>query len=54
MDNFPFNTVGLCSEDIDRFNDSYKALKAKFNIDFTGHIDFQLEQFEVFKNYLGY
>lgn len=52
MDNLPFNTVGLCSEDIDRFHDTYKALKAKFNIEFTGHIDFHLDQFEIFKNYL--
>ena len=51
MDNYPFNTVGLCSEDIDRYNDIYKALKAKFNIELTGHIDFHLEQFELFKNY---
>jgi hypothetical protein len=52
MENLPFNTVGLCSEEIDRFHDTYKALKAKFNIDFTGDIDFHLDQFEVFKGYL--
>jgi hypothetical protein len=52
MDNLPFNTVGLCSEDIGRFHETYKALKTKFDIEFTGHIDFRLEQFEVFKNYL--
>jgi hypothetical protein len=53
MDNYPFNTVGLCSEDIDRYNDIYKALKTKFNIELTGHIDFHLEQFELFKNYIS-
>jgi hypothetical protein len=53
MDNFPFNTVGLCSEDIDCFNDTFKALKAKFNIEIPGHIDFNLNQFDVFENYLG-
>src|SRR5579862_3656981 len=51
MDNYPFNTAGLCSEDIDRFYDTYKALKEKFHIELTGHIDFNLSQFEVFKNY---
>jgi hypothetical protein len=52
-DNLPFNTTGLCTEEIDRFYDTYKALKAKFPIEFTGHIDFELEQFEIFKNYLN-
>lgn len=52
MENFPFNTVGLSCQEIDRFNDTYKALKTKFNIDFTGDIDFHLDQFEVFKRYL--
>jgi hypothetical protein len=53
MENLPFNTVGLCSDEIDRFHETYKALKAKFNIDFTGDIDFHLDQFEVFKGYLN-
>ncbi len=52
MENFPFDTVGLSCEEIDRFSDTYKVLKAKFNIDFTGDIDFHLDQFQVFKNYL--
>ncbi len=51
MDNLPFDTVGLCSEEIDRLHDTYKALKAKFNIECTGNIDFHLEQFEVFRKY---
>jgi hypothetical protein len=48
---YPFDTVGLCSDDIDRFDTVYKALRAKFNIQFTGHINFHLEDFEVFKQY---
>lgn len=51
MDNYSFNTVGLCAEDINRLNDTYKALKAKFNVETTGYIDFYLEEFDVFKNY---
>ena len=51
--NYPFNTVGLCGEEIDRLYDTYNALKAKFQLDFTGTIDFQLEQFETFKNYFN-
>ncbi|MDB5087361.1 MAG: hypothetical protein JWR09_1355 [Mucilaginibacter sp.] len=52
MDNYPFDTTGLCSEEIDRFHDTYQALKSKFHIEFTGEIDFHLEQFEVFKHSL--
>jgi hypothetical protein len=33
--------------------ETYDALKAKFNIQLTGHINFQLEQFEVFKTYFA-
>jgi hypothetical protein len=51
MDNLPFDTTGLCSADIDRIYDTYKALRAKFHIELTGQIDFHLDQFEVFKNY---
>ncbi len=52
MDNLPFDTTGLCTEEIDRFHETYKTLKSKFDIELTGHIDFQLEQFEVFRHYL--
>ena len=51
--NLPFDTTGLCTEEIDRFHDTYKALNSKFEIETTGHIDFHLDQFETFKNYLG-
>jgi len=53
MDNYPFDTVGLGCDQIDLFNDTYKALKSKFNIETTGYIDFHLEQFDVFKNYIN-
>lgn len=52
MNNFPFDTLGLCTEEIDRFYDTYKALKAKYPIETTGTIDFHLEQFEIFNNYV--
>ena len=48
---YPFDTTGLCSEDIDLFYEAYKALKENFSLEFTGQIDFNLEQFEVFRNY---
>jgi hypothetical protein len=50
--NSPFNTSGLNPEETDRFQKTYNSLKAKFNIEPTGHIDFNLEQFEIFKRYL--
>ena len=52
MDNLPFNAIGLCTDDIDRFHDTYKALKERLNIQFTGTIDFHLNNFELFKNYV--
>jgi hypothetical protein len=51
MSSFPFDTNGLSGDEIDRFNDIYKALKSKFHIDLTGNIDFDLKQFELFRNY---
>jgi len=53
MENYPFDTVGLTADDVDTFQETYNALKTKFNISLPGYIDFQLEQFEVFKNYMG-
>ena len=50
MDNLPFDTTGLCTEEIDRFYDTYKRLKENFDIQFTGDIDFHLEQFEIFRH----
>jgi hypothetical protein len=46
---YPFDTVGLDSETIDSLHETYKALKSKFHIEFTGDIDFRLEDFEVFR-----
>lgn len=48
---YPFDTIGLDATTIDSFNETYKALKAKFRIELTGHIDFHLKNFEVFKHY---
>ncbi len=50
MPDFPFDTVGLTSKEIDRLQQTYTALKDKFNIQLTGNINFHLEQFEVFKD----
>lgn len=50
MPDFPFDTVGLTAEEIDRLQQTYTALKDKFNIQLTGDINFHLEQFEVFKH----
>ena len=52
MNNYPFDTTGLGTEEIDRLQDTYNALKTRFNIQLTGNINFDLEQFEVFKPYL--
>ncbi|MEO8885087.1 MAG: hypothetical protein ABI367_03430 [Mucilaginibacter sp.] len=53
MPDFPFDTVGLTSEQIDNFQETYTALKSKFNIQQTGDIDFHLEDFEVFKRFFA-
>ncbi len=50
MPDFPFDTVGLTSEEINRLQQTYITLKDKFNIQLTGNINFHLEQFEVFKH----
>ncbi len=47
----PFDTVGLSSETIDLFQDTYNTLKQNFDIQLTGDIDFHLEDFELFRNY---
>ncbi len=53
MTNYPFDTTGLCSADLDTFNGVYTALKSRFPVEFTGQIDFHLEQFEVFNGSLS-
>jgi hypothetical protein len=52
MPNLSFNTTGLNAMEIENFQDAYNALKTKFNIQPTGHINFCLEQFEIFRSYL--
>jgi hypothetical protein len=52
LENYAFDTAGLTAETTERYNDTYKALKENFSIQPTGHIDFNLKQFEVFKNCL--
>jgi len=51
MDFLPFNTIGLNIDGIDTFYTTYAILKERFGIQPTGHIDFHLEQFDVFKHF---
>jgi hypothetical protein len=53
LNNYPFDTIGLDSDTVDRFTDTYKLLHEKFQIQATGMIDFHLEDFEVFRNRNG-
>lgn len=47
--NYSFDTVGLTSDQIDIFQETYEAVKVRFRIEPTGDIDFHLPDFEVFK-----
>ncbi|MFI5162449.1 MAG: hypothetical protein ACHQHN_14305 [Sphingobacteriales bacterium] len=47
--NYPFDTVGLASNQIDLYQETYETLKANFHLELTGHIDFHLPDFEVFR-----
>ena len=51
MDYLPFDTVGLDTDGIDRYYNTYTQLKARFDIQPTGHIDFRLQDLEAFKHY---
>jgi len=51
MTNYPFDTVALTSPVIDWYNNVYQSARPKFGIQPTGDINFQLEQFEVFRRY---
>ncbi len=51
--NYPFDTVGLTSDQIDIFQETYEALKARFRVELTGDINFHLPDFQVFKGYAG-
>lgn len=52
MDSLPFDSSGLNNGTIENFKDIYQAVKSRFNLQFTGHINFHLEDFEVFRNCL--
>jgi hypothetical protein len=47
--NYPFDTAGLTSEQIDLHQETYETLKAKFRLELTGNINFHLPDFEVFR-----
>ncbi|WP_431200239.1 hypothetical protein ACQ86K_09430 [Mucilaginibacter sp. P19] len=44
--------AGLYPPATDQFGDILASLKNRFRIEQTGHIDFHLEQFSIFKDYL--
>lgn len=48
---YPFDTVGLTSAQIDLFYKVQRALRSKFRLELTGFIDFHLEDFEAFRHY---
>jgi len=48
--NYPFDTVGLTSDQIDLYRETYETLKSHFRLELTGNIDFHLPDFEVFRN----
>ena len=48
--NYPFDTVGLNVEQIDLFQETYETLKTRYSIELSGNIDFQLSDFEVFRD----
>jgi acetolactate synthase small subunit len=51
MINYPFDAIELSPDAIDKFQETYEILKAKFNIQPTGNINFHLNQLEVFRQY---
>ncbi|MHB8207269.1 hypothetical protein [Mucilaginibacter sp.] len=51
MDFVPFDTVGLTASQFNDFHQTYNVLKEKFNIQPTGNINFNLDDFESFKFY---
>ncbi len=50
MDNLPFDDSGLNSATVANFKDIYSTVKCQFGLQFTGHINFLLEDFEAFRN----
>ena len=51
MTNFLFDASGLDAPYLDSFDATCRALKDKFKVEVPGHINFQLQQFEVLKHY---
>jgi hypothetical protein len=51
--NYTFDTVGLTSDQVDIFQETYESLRARFRMELTGDIDFHLQDFEVFKECAG-
>jgi hypothetical protein len=49
----PFETAGLSSDELKRFEETYLVLNNRFHIQQTGHIDFHLEDFEIVRQYLA-
>lgn len=54
MSEFLFDTKGLSTEALERFLLTYNELRANFNLQLTGHINFHLEDFDVFNQYHDY
>ncbi|MGF7082918.1 hypothetical protein [Mucilaginibacter sp. UYCu711] len=52
MEEHPFDATGLSYDTIKRFTETYNTLNEEFRIQPTGHIDFDLHQFKVFRNCL--
>lgn len=50
MKNLPFDTIGIESDELQALEETYKALKAKFNIALPGDIDLHINKFELFNN----
>jgi hypothetical protein len=50
MHNLPFDTVGIDADEVQALEDSYKALKAKFNIEIPGKTNLHINKFELFNN----
>jgi len=48
--NYSFDTVGLTSHQVDIFQETLDALKARFHVEPIGEIDFHLPDFEVFRD----
>lgn len=50
---YPFDIAGLTAAQADLYQETYQTLKARFQIEITGDIDFHLDHFEVFAGCTG-